>query len=201
MEEKELVFVPCARDIDYPVEKQWHIGEYYNEGGRKGVVFHLSNANHGLILSLEEGFEPFALDSDFEDGNPAKTMIGHTLDNGGSTNMFYVSRLPQWCEKYPAFAWCERLGDGWFLPSVKEAQKFLLDNKVRNAVNKTLEQVGGQPLRRRGGKLCQYWTSTESEVGKNQRYPPRAFAVNLIKGEALSEPKWKKWYVRAVGYF
>ncbi len=203
MEEKKLVFAPCQRDIRYPIEdeKVWHVGEYYNEGGRRGVVFHLSGPRHGLILSLEEGFEAFALDCDFEDGNPSKTRIGHTLDNSGSTNTFYVSCVDQWREKYPAFTWCERLGKGWFLPSVKEVQKFLLDDSVRNAVNETLKRVWGKPLRGRSRKLCQYWTSTESDSGKTGDTCPKAFAVNLTTGKALPEPKSHKWYVRAIGYF
>ncbi len=201
MEDKDIVFVPCDRGIFYPLERQWHVGEYYNEGGRKGVVFTLFGPNHGMILSLKEGFEPFALDKDFEDGNPAKTKIGHTIDNDGSWNMFEVSRVAQWREKYPAFTWCDRLGKGWCLPSVREAQKFLLDDNVRNAVNETLKRVGGQPLQGRSRKLIQYWTSTESEVGKVGSNRPRAYTINLVLGGPASIPKRQKCKVRAVGFF
>ncbi len=197
---KDLVYVPWGPGVFYPTEKSWRIGEYYNEGGRKGVVFHLSGANHGMILSLEEGFEPFALDKDFEDGNPAKIMI-ETDNYSGSANQFRVSRIERWREKYPAFAWCDRLGKGWFLPTAEEAQEFLLDDNVRNAVNRTLAQHRKPLIKGRGRKLCQYWTSTESKTGKVGDTRPRAFAVNLIVGEALGVPKWQKWYVRAVGYF
>lgn len=52
-----------------------------------------------------------------------KVTTGATDRTDGMKNMRTIMRIDGWREKYPVFAWCASLGDGWYLPAIDEPKK------------------------------------------------------------------------------
>ena len=125
--------------------KTYKVGDYYNDGVREGVVFEVStDGKHGKIVSM--------MQSKFlrwtSDDTERRRLIGADSETDGAANMAKVKAISGWQDKFPAFAWCADLGEGWYLPS-KEELITIYNSKVdirRNLVD----------------NLCdRYWTSTE----------------------------------------
>ena len=139
--------------------KVYQIGDYYNENGLVGVVFEVSaDGKSGKIVSLsqpEDGKTAWAVGS-YERGR----AIGATYTDDGAKNMAIVKRISDWQTKYPAFAWCAKLGSAWYLPAIDELELLLFNDTVRNKVNKTIEAHNGTKISDRGAPRW-YWSSTE----------------------------------------
>lgn len=117
-------------------------------------------------------------------------VTGATDKINGMNNMRKVMRIKGWRKKYPAFAWCAALGDGWYLPAIEELKKFLLDDAVYYAVNLTLSQHGGRTFEKKG----LYWSSLE----ENSTY---AWVLQMSNGYTGNIDKYNKIIVRAVSVF
>lgn len=123
-----------------------------------------------------------------------KSVVTGAADKiNGMNNMRKVMRIKGWRKKYPAFAWCAALGDGWYLPAIEELKKFLLDDAVYYAVNLTLSQHGGWTLYDKEDCKC-YWSSLE--VDHNY-----AWGVHTGEGDKHCLVKSFYLYVRAVSVF
>ena len=143
---------PIPQPTPTPV-KTYQVGDYYDDGVKQGVVFEVTaDGQHGKIVSLTGSSEEIEWSSD---ENEKERFIGANDKSNGANNMAKVMRISGWRKKYPAFAWCADLGEGWYLPAIEELKKFTLDDAIRNAVNRTLET--------KGTKLAwhYYWSSTE----------------------------------------
>ena len=110
-----------------------------------------------------------------------------------------VQQRPNWRADYPAFAWCARLGAGWYLPAIEELELFTLNDSVHYAVNRTLAAKGGTKLYNKGdGK--RYWSSTEENRQHSGYFC--AWYVNVYIGYTNSGSlKSYDDYVRAVSAF
>ena len=179
--------------------KIYRVGDYYDDDKKQGVVFEVSaDGKHGKIVSLTEsadGFE-WAVDNNFgtffNQDNPSDNLIGADNKHFGSNNMSKVRKIANWREKYPAFAWCADLGEGWYLPAIEELKKFTLDDAVHDAVNRTLA-AKGKELKSKG-ELEWYWSSTEyDEFG--------AWLVDMNVDHAFNLNKFGPGYVRAGSAF
>ncbi len=178
--------------ISVPV-KTYKVGDYYDDGKKQGVVFEVSaDGKHGKIISLTESSEKLKWSSDSEE---QKRLIGADDKMNGANNMAKVKSIAGWSEKYPAFAWCANLGEGWYLPAIDELKLFTLNDEVYDAVNRTLAT--------KGKKLAEYgtiWSSTEC----NYKYPNGEFCawfVGMGNGDTFSLGKSSIYYVRAVSAF
>ncbi len=166
------------------------IGDYYNDGKKKGVVFEVTaDGKHGKIVSLTESKEKLQWTSD---ENAQRRLIGADDKYNGANNMAKVQQIVGWREKYPAFAWCADLGEGWYLPAIDELKKFTLDDDVRIAVNRTLATKG--KLIANGGDWYWRWSSTEYDGFC-------AWFVDMYDGSTSSNSKLNYNYVRAVSAF
>lgn len=154
--------------------KTYKVGDLYDENGKKGVVFEVSvDGKHGKIVSFNETDLKWAnveFDSWIEE-------IGADSETNGAVNMAVVQRIPNWREKYPAFAWCADLGEGWYLPAIDEL-KAIYD--IRNIINAT----------------SWYWSSTE-----DKGYGFSAWRVSMYDGGPDDDFKYWNNYVRAVSAF
>ncbi|MBE6192937.1 MAG: TIR domain-containing protein [Rikenellaceae bacterium] len=126
--------------------KTYNVGDYYNDGVREGVVFEVSgDGHHGKIVSMNQSVDELLWTCDV---NAQSVLIGTSSETDGAENMAKVMAISGWRDKYPAFAWCADLGEGWYLPS-KEELITIYNSKVdirRNLVD----------------NLCdRYWSSTE----------------------------------------
>ena len=179
--------------------KTYKVGDYYNDGMREGVVFEVSaDGRHGKIVSMTESTEPVQWSSDSAE---QKRLIGIGADSwtDGAYNMAKVKAITGWRDKYPAFKWCAELGEGWYLPSIKELKVFTQNDAVHDAVNRTLIARGGTKLYDRGEWEC-YWSSTEKDY-KLSSGEFCAWYVSMGGGITSNSNKRSYYYVRAVSAF
>ena len=178
--------------------KTYRVGDYYDDGKKQGVVFEVSpDGKHGKIVSLQEGrCLSWAVNRSFgtllNRLNPSEKHIGADDKRNGANNMATVKWIAVWREKYPAFAWCADLGEGWYLPAIEELKKFTLGDVIHDAVNRTLAAKGKELANK--GEWHQYWSSTEFNES-------RAWSVYMHEGRTGNNGKDGIIYVRAVATF
>ena len=142
--------------------KTYKVGDYYNDGVREGVVFEVSaDGRHGKIVSMKQSVEGLLKWS--ADSAEKTRLIGANSKSNGAANMAKVKAISGWQTKYPAFKWCDDLGEGWYLPSIEELKAFTISDSVRNAVNRTLTAKGGEAIHNKGDLYKWYWSSTEHD--------------------------------------
>ena len=178
--------------------KTYKIGDYYNDGVREGVVFEVTaDGCHGKIVSMKQSTSSLEWSSD---ENEQRRLIGATSKTDGATNMAKVKAVSDWQNKYPAFAWCADLGEGWYLPAIWELEQFMLNKQVHDAVNRTLKAKKGNKLYNRAKNTGWYWSSTE----ENFQYSTGEFCAWFIDMDgslAHYDDKFLDIYVRAVATF
>ena len=185
---------PLAHKPQPATAKTYKVGDYYDDGTKQGVVFETTlDGKHGKIVSLQQCESLlWAVNKEigtfFKRGIPSQKRIGADDKYNGANNMAKVKQIADWREKYPAFAWCADLGEGWYLPAIEEFKKFTHDDDVRNAVNRTLATKGKQI----DWHFC--WSSTEYDEFC-------AWGVPMNGGYALYDSKGNYNYVRAVSAF
>ncbi len=178
---------PMPRPVPQPApSKTYKVGDYYDDGKKQGVVFEVSaDGKHGKIVSIKESAKlKWSSDPDEQ-----KRLIGSDNEHSGAYNMAKVRQIADWRIKYPAFAWCDDLGAGWYLPAKLELFKIWQNKDI---IEKTL-------LSKNGGDLSAgYWSSTED---KNQQFYysiHRAWCFYMSNNYAESNYKLSLGYVRAV---
>ena len=172
--------------------KTYQIGDYYDDGVKQGVVFDVwDNGKHGKIVSLDQTEELWCTKEQYGKG----IVVGTSSKSDGKANTDLVMARADSAE-YPAFQWCRAKGAEWYLPAIDELKRLLLNDEVRNAVNKTLDQHGAVKLGKKG-ETGWYWSSSEY-VGNNQFC---AWLVYMSLGRAGNFTKYINGYVRAVSAF
>lgn len=140
----------------------------------EGVVFSVSeDGKHGSIFSMKEG-----------KGLKWSVLGGpdYTDDKeNGQANFEAIKALEPDFYGYPAFVWCASLGEGWYIPAINELMVMRnawgMTQAQRRALNKKIEQAGGDPLRQsvyvesRGQNMSVvYYSSTELAEKQNKIY-------------------------------
>ena len=176
----------------------YKVGDYYNVNGKEGVVFYVdASGKHGKIVSMTQSSEQLEWSSN---DSEQKQLIGASSKTNGAANMQVVRQRPNWRADYPAFAWCARLGAGWYLPAIEELKLFTANDSVHDAVNRTLAAKGGTRLYNKGDAGKWYWSSTESsEQGSFGTFC--AWYVNMHNGDTYYYRKYDYNFVRAVSAF
>ena len=155
------------------VPTKYKVGDYYNDGKKEGVVFQVwDGGKHGKIVSLTESSSKLLWSSDDYE---QKRLIGADDKENGANNMAVVKQIFDWRSKYPAFKWCADLGEGWYLPAIKELELFTLNTSVYDAVNQTLASKGKKLANK--GDVHLYWSSTEH----NYQYSSGEFCAWLVR--------------------
>ena len=135
--------------------KTYKVGDYYNENGKEGVVFEVTaDGLHGKIVCMTQSAEELKWASD---ASEQRRLIMADSQTDGAYNLAKVQAISDWQSKYPAFAWCASLGEGWYLPAIDELKALMSNVEIRDAVNSTLVAKGGTQLDSNG---C-YWSSME----------------------------------------
>lgn len=204
---KKFILFVCAMLIGLSVsaQKTYKVGDYYNENGKEGVVFWVDESGeHGKIVSMKESVRRWARKSE------NSKLIGTNDRTDGEKNLAVVRQIPGWKRKYPAFAWCENLGEGWYLPAVEEVE---IIGKNREQIDRSLEKQGAKKIRLVNDVLdFQHWSSTEDP--DKSEYFCGAYSVFFIlenaddsfqdikNGEIHGWAKfWRKVTVRAISKF
>ena len=175
----------------------YKVGDYYNENGKRGVVFEVSaDGRHGKIVSMKQSKKELQWSSNNAEQN---RLIGADSETDGAANMAKVKAISGWRDKYPAFKWCADLGKGWYLPSIGELKVFTLNTAIHDAVNRTLKAKGGEAIHNKGDLYKWYWSSTE----ENKQYYGEFCArlVLLYDGSTRISFKYSNGSVRAVSAF
>ena len=174
----------------------YDIGYYYDDGTKQGVVFEVTDdGRHGKIVGLTNS--SFLLWS--SDEKEQRRFIGADDEHNGANNMAKVKQIEGWRYKYPAFAWCADLGEGWYLPSLDELERFMLDEYIHNAVNRTLKTKGKKLANK--GESIRYWSSLEDVVILDPQNMVIAWYVDMYDGLTGFSNKYLNYYVRAVAAF
>lgn len=135
----------------------YKVGDYYDDGTKQGVVFYVdSSGKHGKIVSLDQVGKYWCTKKQYK----KKIIVGASSNSDGNANTDMVMSRSDSTE-YSAFVWCRAKGKDWYLPSIDELWLLLLDRSVHDAVNRTLEEQGGQKLSERG-ESHMYWSSSEN---------------------------------------
>lgn len=132
----------------------YRVGDYYFENGIEGVVCEVdSTGQHGKIFSLDVKVCKW-----FNASSGGKNTLALSPTDG-EANMRQIKSLKKWQSLYPAHAWCDAKGEGWYLPANEELQGLL---SAKERINHCLLQVGGDDLYHRYYNRS-YWTSTEMD--------------------------------------
>lgn len=111
-----LLMVATIATLSAFGQKSYKVGDYYNENGKEGIVFWVDKTGkHGKIVGMESAELQWASDK-----TEQNRLIKATNKKDGARNMEKVKHVSNWEQKYPAFAWCANLGEGWYLPAKKE---------------------------------------------------------------------------------
>lgn len=192
----------CATLLQATATAQtYKVGDYYNDGTLEGVVFEVdASGKNGKIVHMkqyEEMFRPWCN----EDSEQAR-LINANDRYDGRKNHEVVERIAGWQRKYPIFAWCRNLGDGWYLPAIEELKRFTLDITTYNAVNRTLKAKGATPLIDRTADYSWYWSSTESSEYTASLNQYSAYHVSLNQNCVITSYKSYPYFdVRAIACF
>lgn len=172
------------------------IGDLYNRGGLRGVVINVdASGRHGLIMSLNKHHcQWYQGSSDVRTGarDPFNGKINqdYVLNHYGSYH-------------YPAFGWCESLGEGWYLPAIGELRP-LCEPANLNAVERTLRSYG-EPLFSGRNNADLYLSSTEGDcygTYDTDHTMVQVFCVSERGGSISSDTKRSDYeYARAVHRF
>ncbi len=164
----------------------YQIGDYYNRGGKQGVVFEVSDGGrHGKIVSLDVVEErQWCTDEQYY----RKIVVGASSTTDGKANTDRVMVRSD-SEEYPAFEWCRAKGRDWYLPAKDELKSIYA---IKEKINDTLERLGKIKV----GENWAYWSSTEYD-------DDAAWGVGMDNGNTASIDKFGSSYlcVRAVSAF
>lgn len=179
-------------EAEPPTSGPYKVGDYYNENGRKGVVFEVSDGGrHGKIVSLTESEEDTW--SEKLDGSHGFRL---TDRSNGWNNQQKIMCLDGWRDIFTAFAWCADQGEGWYLPAIEELEALFLNDSVREAVSLTLQAKGYKKLwGRKSG--ASYWSSTANSTSSSAM----VWAVYMISGGSEETYSTVANSVRAVATF
>lgn len=172
-----------------PTPKTYKVGDYYDDGTKKGVVFDVwDGGRHGKIVSLDQNESQWCTKEQYD----KKIVVGADSKNNGKVNTDKVMARSD-ADQYPAFTWCCNKGNDWYLPAIYELKLLLLNDSVHDAVNITLAQKGGTKLYNKKNSRW-YWSSTESNEFC-------AWYVVMCDGDTNFNIKDNYRYVRAVSAF
>lgn len=183
-------------------EKTYEIGDFYNEDGLTGVVCQLSeDRKHGLIISMQEIYLPWSTfkKEDFRTVGAVERRDG--VQNMKTVEKYIADNNLSWAD-FPAFDWCRKQGEGWYLPAIDEllvighlyngGTRMASDRRARNRFNDSLKENGGERMDR----MVYYFSSTEMDE-KNAFTSHMAIDPPYV----IEIPKHNKFLVRAVHKF
>lgn len=165
-------------------KSSYKVGDYYNDGKKLGFVFYVDETGRsGKIISLQQTELPWYQATKRD--KPQK--MGLENEQFGLINLVKLRHNEGWHEKFPAFAWCADLGEGWYLPSVGEWQEISRQSKVLN--NAMITFPGAHDI------TGIYWSSNEDAT-----HEQRAWSATHYGGSA-SMQKTDVNKVRAIANF
>ena len=180
---------PTPRPAAAPLRaRTYAVGDYYNENDKKGIIFEVdATGRHGKIMAMRD--LPEELEWCTKEEYDKRVKIGVEDEKDGMKNLQIIRQIPGWWRKYPAFAGCAALGEGWYLPAKKELEK-LGDNW--KSLSEKAEYFGGEGLVK-----IRRWSSSEAH-SKSAWFVLFGFGSGCM---GVSNFKFYAYRVRAVAAF
>ena len=173
--------------------KRYKVGEYYDDGVKQGVVFDVwDDGRHGKIVSLDQIKLKWCT---MKQSNKID-FFGALSTTDGKANSDKVMSVSDY-NGTPAVQWCRIKGEEWYLPAIDELKALLLEDNLREIVNKTLEQH-----KKKMFTEDVYLSSTEVGDGFLDAGSVKSVSVDPRIGMGVGTIlKWDNFYVRAVATF
>jgi hypothetical protein len=179
-----LIMTMLLCNYTFSQEKTYKIGDLYESGDIKGVVFVVNEVGtHGKIISINETSAPWIA---FMGASYIQVGIDKN-EVDGSKNMRIIMNSSGWQETYTAANWCFKHGEKWYLPSATELIQIFQNRDILNETLASIEESDEVfPLKRKdvyysSNELSHVAARTVSSKGKLQwkekRYPARVRAV------------------------
>lgn len=160
-------------------DKKYAIGDVITIGNQSGVVFYLdASGKHGKIVSTDSTIKQWCTKNEYLLHRETNAVS----DDDGTDNLKHIQQFPDWEKSYPAFKWCSKKGEGWYLPTIEEL-RLLAKHKDEIA-----EKMGGIDEKK------WYWSSEEESV-----YSAKYF--HFMSGQAGGVGKDTECIVLAVAEF
>ena len=186
------------------VLQRYEVGEYYNYGGVKGIVCAVTeDGQHGLVIALHEQMLPWCASKQMMQTAEISAVTGK--DDGLKNHqemMQYIENQGLKLSAFPALAFCQKMGEGWYIPAINEwlaivanfngGNRAGFNRAARNKFNDALHDHGGQKMDR----LVYYLSSTQcadDELFVSHNSPNAPYVVTV--------KKFQKWLVRPVHKF
>lgn len=158
------------------------VGDIIDINGVKAIVFQTEDGIHGTAMSIKalRGIDnPWCNNSKISKKIPLMSDVNNGTANTSKLVQFAISE--NCLQNFPAFQWCKNLGEGWYIPSVKELECFInywlgneeileWDDEIEQVidssipfyknVNEILLNAGGTPF------INGVYTSTVNSDGK-----------------------------------
>ncbi len=147
--------------------KKHQVGDKILHNGTEAIVVKIkSNGTPLQLITAEEAYVSWG-----DEFNKSHATVGATNPHKGKNNTNVITKIYNWKNRYPAFAWCAELGKNWHIPSKNEMEEIAASGVL--------------------GKLEEpYLTSTEVDA-------ENCYAI--LNG-ALSVSKYTRANVRAICY-
>ena len=131
----------------------YKIGDIVTVNGVQGIVF--QTAPQVKIVSVVEGVAKWS----------TQKQYCHATDwSDASYNMARIMAMPNWATDYPAVRWCTGLGEGWYLPTIRELRVIYENEKQINLV---LNRNGMATM---GSKNTDAYILSSTEYNDNYAY-------------------------------
>lgn len=150
--------ISCTNNDDYKTDfapdsletTNYKVGDLYNQGGVKGVVYKVENNGlSGKVVSFVGPENMLSWSTEWV-VTSAQSRVS------GEQNMVAIYNTPNWRENYRAFEWCDTLGKGWYIPAIDELKE-LMDAANSEAFSNSIVSLGATPFTANG----YYLSSTE----------------------------------------
>lgn len=114
-----LSIIALVSSISMVQAQTYKIGDVYDKGGVKGVVFYVDDSGeHGLLVS------PSGFEGKWCKKEQANNTINCYDEKDGAVNMetiaTYIKDNDASWDEFPLFQWARSLGDGWYIPASDE---------------------------------------------------------------------------------
>lgn len=200
-------------------------GDIIDIDGKKAIVYQTDEEGHGCAMYVgafrghseawctnKKNATQVPTYSETDGMQNMKTVIEYSEANGIDLSVF------------PAFQWCRSLGEGWFLPSIKEMEtfvNFILGNEqeydwdseeetefnngkaTTEAINESIREAGGIPFIQASisGSLFTMGAYTSTKNDKNKVYVYEMdYAKNVWRFKTVSPQSLGKYTIGRAFY-
>lgn len=146
----------------YTIEGEPKVGAKFSAAGVDGVVIAYDDEGHGYAITIQK-ITNVAWSTE-------TVATGATDENDGMKNLEVIKQIEGWESKYPAFAACAALGEGWYLPA---------DNEIRNIYSNMGVITTAMNIEKSDFSNC--WTSTEESAGTTHIFGGDAITPGVSK--------------------